>query len=296
MKKYFLILFFILSSRISYSQITYHFPHDSATWGHFSGFWGNGIYGYTKKYLANGDTLHNNFSYIKIERNDTFVPGGALLYAFLREDSTNKVWVSFRYPFCDTTERLLYDFNISIGDSLIVYGSTSQVLIVDSITNILLDNGETRKCFHMLNGCGSGYMDGEQLIWIEGIGSNGGLFNPYGGCIIDGLDWLTCFHHHDTLLYHTSNECYFFWGINNLNEESFFKVSQENSKTFLLSISKNISSDCELEVMDLLGRKVFTQKVTQQKTAINLENLPAGCYVFSMRNKQQFFRKKVMVN
>ena len=202
MKKFLLVFFLIFSLSKSKAQVTYHFPHQNAEWGQFEGMWGNGFNGGTVFYFVDGDTSLNSNNYIKINRKafwsltDTFISR----YTYLREDSTGKVFVF------DGTEKLLYDMNSSVGDTIHVYSffdlNSFSDVIVDSISSIQLGN-ETRKIFYLSTiyfniGGGGGNNNSDPLIWIEGIGSNAGIFFPAGGVAVDEVFWLTCFTENDT--------------------------------------------------------------------------------------------------
>ena len=100
-----------------FGQITYHFPHVNASWGQFSAMWTNGINGGTQFYVASNDTILNAVSYIKVNRmtvwnSDTTIQN---FHSYLREDSTGKVFVLYG------TEKLLYDMNASVSDTVSVF-------------------------------------------------------------------------------------------------------------------------------------------------------------------------------
>jgi len=84
---------------------------------------------------------------------------------YLREDTiAKKVFVY------DTFEgdMLLYDFSLSVGDTLFSFFNFCEDLIVDSIGTITLFNSENRNIFFLNNG----------EYFIEGVGGSQGLMNP----------------------------------------------------------------------------------------------------------------------
>lgn len=84
---------------------------------------------------------------------------------FIREDTiARKVFV---YDI-DYGDALLYDFSLSVGDTLFSYINFCDNLIIDSIGTITLFNLENRNIFYLNNG----------EFYIEGIGGSQGLKNP----------------------------------------------------------------------------------------------------------------------
>ena len=295
MKNIFLIFFLIFIVEKSNAQVIYHFPHDSASWGQFSGFVGNGTYGNTTFYSCNGDTMLGNLGYIRIIQTDS-TDLISSLFAFIREDSLGKIWARFAYQFSDTNEYLLYDFNASVGDSLNVlrdlYSNITHLVVVDSISTFSLLNSETRRCFYLSSDCGGG------LFWIEGIGSNSGLFYPSGVCLFDELDWLTCFHQHDTLKYNSGTVCNLILGTPELNKNFSVKISPNPfTDNFQLSVT-DINSDAVINIYNIVGQQIFSSIQKPQSNSIHktvsLSSYPAGVYIISIKvNGENFIRKVV---
>jgi len=100
----------------------------------------------------------------------------------IREDSTKKVWYSGLRnfaPFCyslyyegDTLEYLLYDFDMSIGDTIFytnpqTYVYPGYLVLIDTSSQYFANNW--RKIYHF-------YWD--YTDWIEGIGGVEGILSP----------------------------------------------------------------------------------------------------------------------
>ena len=100
---------FILAM-INYCFSYIPFPSDSACWN-VEERGGDHIAVWSYKYTLNGDTIINNVAFSKMYSSYT----GSLV-GFIREDSTNKIYFKSSYP--NNFERLIFDFNVDVGDSV----------------------------------------------------------------------------------------------------------------------------------------------------------------------------------
>lgn len=87
-------------------------------------------------------------------------------------------------------ETLLYDFDVEVGDTIpfnsqhFYYDS----LVVSSVDTVTVVGTERKRI-----GVGPlGSLGWPQQYWIQGIGSDGGLFNPCQGESVSGTSWLAC--------------------------------------------------------------------------------------------------------
>ena len=86
---------------------------------------------------------------------------------------------------------LLYDFDLAVGDVIAWRGQPNTVLYIDSLQ---LKDGTWRRTFHF---DAQGY-----YFWIEGIGSNLGLFNSYDNFLATDISCsLNCFREDNQLKY-----------------------------------------------------------------------------------------------
>jgi hypothetical protein len=189
LKKLFLFTTAFLTLNLTYGQTNiYHpFPDSNAAWtweacGGPPPMCGSHIFS------LNGDTLVNSINYNKLYFNGQSLVGG------IRNDSILKktyfICFSSSFPTCisHAQEKILYDFNAGIGDT-VFYGTCGYNWIVTSIDSIQLLDLTFRKMFT----CNLGYV-------IEGIGTTG---NPICGNQ-DGMVFLRllCFQKNGTT-YHT---------------------------------------------------------------------------------------------
>lgn len=187
------------------------------------------------------DTILNSKQYTKVYLpfNDWWP------YAYLREDS-GKVYLKYEYEsefpyydgsnwapqyFRDTTEFILYDFSLHVGDtfttrihncitSLFPAPDTIEHLhhfVLTQIDIVTLNNGASRKRFHLENTqepWGDNYAQTyNSLEWIEGIGSTFTFFyneyNSYYPCGIADAGFsiyeLACYSLNDTIVWGATN-------------------------------------------------------------------------------------------
>ncbi len=158
-------------------------------------------------YYVNGDTSFNNHIYKKLfikgnswfmwfnnppippycqgtsQFNDTINP-----LAFVR-DTLNKIYLS-NTSFPDT---LLYDFNLSVGDTLpMTYNNGNTNITVITIDSIPVSSSYLKR-FHLSPNSQSQYL-------IEGIGHDGGFLEPFPPIFDCGFN-LVCYGQNDSSYY-----------------------------------------------------------------------------------------------
>lgn len=280
MRMIFLAILFSISVNFISAQIIYHFPHQNASWGQFRQF--NGLNGSTYFLIVNGDTTINGSTYIKVNsmfimNNDTTLN----LYSFIREDSSGKV---FEF---DGSEKLIYDFNALVGDTLNVYVNLYgmyQSVIVDSISSIQLGN-EPRKKISITSVDFTFY---GSCFWIEGIGSVAGLFYSAGGQATDWDYLLTCFTENDTLKYSSVSDCNYVTGVTEFQKEQSLNIfPNPTSSEINFTLTSPSSCKMKIEITDALGNIVL-QKAVEIKSGANeqkilLPELSSGIYYFRVQ-------------
>jgi hypothetical protein len=252
-----------------------------------------------ERYLFSGDTTVNGVDYHLIIAHPvggTSIPGGNYCPPFaviltikldqfvgyysvlIREDVTaKKVFVYDKQK----GESLLYDFNLTKGDSLkTVKFSTS----VDSVGIVKLNTGETRKIIYLHN----------KEYYIESVGGSQGLqFYPYNpGSGFGYANEPICLVENKVTLYW--NKCIATVGIGDSPANSAAKL-YPNPATDLLYIEKNIQSTVELTVMDLTGRIVLIQQLTSEKHKVDVSELSEGVYLYKINNGKEGARGKFIV-
>ncbi|MBK9731524.1 MAG: T9SS type A sorting domain-containing protein [Chitinophagaceae bacterium] len=309
MKNMLRTLVFISLIRISFAQVTFHFPHTEATWGQFNGVYydspfGSDYYiGSSNQYVAGGDSLLNGYTYIKMYSADAAGNIFNMPPRLIREEG-DKVYYFFANIDNDT---LLYDFSLQPGNVAQVYSDyPNYSLMVDSIGQIMIAN-ELRKCIYFSEPSGYAVFDQtnyfsdnhDPVVWMEGIGSNDGLFSPGGGWnIVDGIGFLTCFKEHDSLKY--GIECNLIYNGDKMPEaNSYFEIFP-NPTSGKISINNNNvkARETELILYSSTGKRIWSQLMTASGSmpeSVDLATFPNGLYLMQVRSSEINLMEKVQL-
>lgn len=278
--------------------------------------WSVSIY----KYRTLGDTVIEGNSYLKVYkvmfRNPT-TETGMTPYALIRNDSmTNRL---YGYSLTPTSsflkeEALLYDFSLQVGDSAIIgsfersiHNLVAKCVGRDSVT---LRNGEKRAALRIriINpkdqwGEPDGY---DETIWIEGIGSNYGLFSPdckdEYDCVYEILR-LLCYHEQGELLLDfpefdrdsTPGDCYYKkvgGSVPHVTTAQFLSVCPNPARDqVVVKVSDPAALNGELSLTNMLGEVVYRGFIKNSETTLSLQGLANGMYIAvyrSAKGVQQF--------
>ncbi len=209
-------LFLLIIGVSSFSQTYHEFPDSNTIWNIYMQDYS--VLYEAKRYIFYNDSANINgkiYSILYRVDNDTNCTGGtdSSIVSYFREDSLKRVWCRF-----DTTDYLLYDFSLNIGDTIYhkctfydgFLGNNSSYQVLDSIGDTLI-NGESRRIFYL-----SGWIQGNK--WIEGIGAvdGEGLFAPIADICTCGMEYyLGCVKENDTVIYLNNpicNSCFCYLG------------------------------------------------------------------------------------
>lgn len=195
MKKLIIILTIALwNISIANAQNYVPFPEQNATWITMTAEYGSGryFYYYYKYFLLEHDTVYNqqnyHVMYAQMYNQPPIMLGGLrnegkkVFFRFFNPLPTS--WIRYDLGFSpqDTTEFILYDFDINIGDTINHCFDKPYLLNIDTIT---LQNNEERKRYLLAN-----YYS--QII--EGIGNTNGLFWNCGSTNVSNFTTsLICF-------------------------------------------------------------------------------------------------------
>jgi len=81
---------------------------------------------------------------------------------------------------------------------------------------------------------------------------------------------------------------------NKINE-NYFSADLLNGSMHI-NINKNLKgNNNELTIFNLLGQKIFNQKIQDSKTIINLNTLSYGIYILNMETENQIFNHKFLI-
>lgn len=291
MKKRLLILLVLFMNwAFIKAQTNYHsFPDSNAVWNfHLQAYcFSNGQADEHYSITLSGDTIINNQTYQKlstpyVQSNSTGSCGGTLsgYKGAIREDSANKK--VFIIPPTDSTEKLLYDFNLQVGDTVKGYIGNFEP-IVQSIDSVLVGSHYRKRWI-----IDSSYYF---VYMIEGIGSTYGLLEEIPPPVTDLADYtLSCFQD-DTITYNSVGNCQL---ITSLSEKQKLKPGLYPNPTSAVIHVKTRQELQRIEVYNLQGQKV--QEVNSKKRTWQLpkEN---GLYLIRLQDEEgNVYTEKVIKN
>ena len=298
----FVLIFMILTLNVI-SQDYIPFPSDSAAWNITTYIYGdcNSWNGdncqYTDKFIVKGDTTISNENYTKLYLvNGTNINNLTFLGGF-REDSTKKLYyrgnIFFDSYVCDsmindTTEILLYDFGLNIGDSVknLNFDCAKELIYdIDSVEYA----GKLRKRFTIQR-----YGTINDNYWIEGVGSTKGLFYP----LLNWFEWdweLTCFE--DNIQDWSISECVT-TGIENLNisKKAFNIYPNPLINESIIEWEENILIPDLIEVYSIIGEKILSIKPIANEVKLKRSFFAnSGIYIVNLKTDKENVIKRLIV-
>jgi hypothetical protein len=284
MKSHLLLFSTIMSLFANGQTSVYHpFPDSNAVWNfHFQWYcFANGTADEFYSITFSGDTIISSQTYHKLRTpfvqsfSTGTCSGSQIGYigAIRQDTAARKV---FFVPPSDTTEQLLYDFTLQVGDT--VRGFTASFAwpgeIVQSIDSILV--GTTYRKRWIINNC-------YNFHFIEGIGSTYGLVEVSPGCVTDLPDYtLTCFQQDGNAQYpDTMTNCQIITSIQSKNKITYNVEAFPNPFKGSFTIDFGGNDFKELFITDLLGKIILRQSI-EKLTQIKIDNLHAGTYLFGV--------------
>ena len=245
-------------------------------------------------YKFGADTLVNDKKYSKLYYSYNSDYDFKYTGIIVREDS-NRVY--FR-NFNDTTELKLYDFNLNVGDTITTAGIGPCSLgiyydyfytIID-VDTIIIENTPLKRL--IIN-------DAEfdlnvPFEWIEGIGSNFGLFSRF--CCWDGMSpELFCCSQDGKIIYQSKtaqkrNACYIEMGIDDV--VTFDINIYPNPTTSNINIDIG-GSPVSFALYDLSGR-MFMQKYLTTNYTLDLSSLSPNIYNIIFFTKHGITNKTII--
>lgn len=212
-------------------------------------------------------------------------------YAGAIRQDTNIKKVFFVAP-TNSSEELLYDFNMAVGDTVKGYLSeyNPSLFTVDSIDSVMVGN-DYRKRWHIVP-CFEIYL-------IEGIGSTFGLIERLG-CNPDQDRYdLTCFKQNSSILFPANaTNCELITHVDNTTIKRNELIVSPNP--FHTTAAVHINSEMEkgdLKIYNLMGLLVREENLVNQKTHLLIRaELPNGIYFLQItNNKGQSVTRKIII-
>ncbi len=292
-----LLSFFQFCINCSNAQSYYPFPNDSTYWNYEYQSTDPNCPGIILKYnyRIEKDTLINSKIYQVISKTCAYSANGPgcfascypnnFNYAYLRNDTINKKLFCQIPSLGINFDTLLYDFSISIGDTLkncYLLPSQSSVNIVTGIDSIFFD-GSYKYGYIISGGINAKYY---QMIGLV----NTDFFGPIANDI-NGYHYLNCYVQGDTLnsdySYIGSSSCpYIYTGVINSTPENCFTFANNITNTENLRISNvcKQNNNWTIRLFNSNGELIKESVMQDQGIEISTKDLKSGFYILEISN------------
>ncbi|NBW71859.1 MAG: T9SS C-terminal target domain-containing protein [Flavobacteriia bacterium] len=298
MKTMITLLLFTFISLTDFGQSYQPLPTSNAMWRENStGFQCSCCSDY--QYTITGDTVINTITYHKLQKTGVNfledVIGNCTSNAYsvnqykgcFRNDSTNKL--VYYIPEFTSNETVLYDFNLSIGDTVppspLNYNGNF-INIVTDIDTVFL-GGVYRKRFK-LDSC---FL--EQLYYIEGIGSTYGLLSPTM-CPFEAFYNLQCFTNNSLPVYpNSTTSCSSVTANLESLETNQFSISP-NPTSGALFITTNLLA-YDISIFNSIGQLIQKKSIHSNSTFLDISNLPAGALLIQFSDNNKVLYKQTII-
>lgn len=210
---------------------------------------------------------------------------------FIRYDTfENKV---FHLPNGDSTERIIYDFNLQLGDDTPLQSDVFLTTgAIDSIENESLFGISVKKFYTTKNEGGAVY---EANYIIEGVGGSNGLlyYQPVFLVVSGGIytTSLTCFQSGDSIYSPTNSDCPFleFTSTDNPDSEPLAILVAPNPTRGVFSVLVGEElRDANFTVTDSWGRKIQSWVLSEQTSSGQLPS--SGIYFWYLEKEGRFVK------
>lgn len=225
-----------------------------------------------------GHTYHKLYQSADTAIDETDYIGG------IREDASHKVWY---YSLSTGTERMLYDFDIAIGDTIRNTQSGNEATgTVRSIDTVVL-GGVQRKRINFSTLEGTTWLSGS---WVEGIGNDatGGLLgDPFALPTCDCALSTLCFLDNGDLVYHNANyasmDCMPALSVASVGANEAVRVFPNPLKAGAGLHLQGVSAYSRVSIMDAYGRIVCAKELKGERTLdMGGISLKPGTYFYKL--------------
>ena len=172
----------------------------------------------------------------------------------------------------DTSEYLLYNFNLSVGDTLPPsYNNFFDNITISSLDSINVNGVFLRK--FELNGGSSSFL-------IEGIGHEFGFLEPFPPILECGFQ-LDCYQRNGLTYFPTLNQnCQYNVNLHE-NKVSEFTINRGVNSVFITTKRNGVK---ELVVREISGKTIMESTFNGNNFELNLFRLDKGIYIISIDN------------
>ncbi len=268
------------------------FPKNNAIWKGEVTFLTQGIERYDVYYYLSGDTLIRNKQYKKLHiyyPSSRYYSYDSLEYLGGIREASRKIYYLGRVPFedlecsddiTDTSEILLYDFNVKLDDTLEINGHCRDEVVSKMDISDLYNR--PRKSYELTRN--------NSDIWIEGIGSYNDLFFPIYAEFEVTFE-LQCFKENVTnfnLINCTSS----IPGKNKYDNRLDITFYKDH---FLITNEHINDEQITLQITDMQGR-VLVKKNMYNSSGISINNnlLIKGVNIITLQSKHGVYTGKIL--
>ena len=234
--------------------------------------------------VVSSSNSFNDQGYIGALREDSLK---IYFYSFINDDSPLCAYISGDTLFPAGSETLLYDFNLTPGDT-VFWGAYERV--VSSIDSILLHDGSYSNRINFVQEHGEDY-------WIEGIGSRLGLFGAYNFPPFEGGCTLSCFHKDSIYLHGQYSDPQACDGILSspqvIAEIENIRIYPNPTKGALnMEIIDHSTAQLHLEVFNQFGQKIEEKILYSRTSSLSLEKYSSGLYFIQFKKEGKLVASK----
>lgn len=300
MKATFTLILTTCMTLTGFGQAYQPFPTSNAMWRENSGGFQCSCCS-DFQYTITGDTVINSLTYHKIQKTGVKYLedwmgscSSNIAYAInqyagcYRNDSINKK-VFFIYPMT-SSDTLLYDFNLSIGDTVPPSPLNDNGNIVNIVTNIdSVYLGNVYRKRYQLDSC----MFPQQLYYIEGIGSTFGLLSTTR-CPFEEIYNLLCFTENSlTVFPNNTTTCSVVTSITEKLYASKFSVFP-NPTSGTITITTDLQS-YNISIFNSTGQLVLKKNIISHSYLFDISELPSGLYLIQFSENDEQLYKQTLI-
>jgi hypothetical protein len=278
------------------------FPTSNAMWR--ENFGGIEVNCEDYQYFITGDTIINDLMYHKLQKSGIVYAAGGFgcswdifwsinYYAgcFRNDVSAKKVY--YMNPYTDT-EKVIYDFSLSVGDTIPELDYYPNYPTIESIDSIEI-GGKFHKRFKIDNKCWDAYT----LYIIEGIGSTYGLLSSTF-CPFESASTLLCLSINEETFYSDpwwqGNCTPIYLEIEDYSQDKMMISLYPNPTNGELRIESGKLRVENMELFDIYGRKqnVSVENLSSVESRLDISHLSAGIYFMKIYTEIGEVVKKVL--
>lgn len=243
----------------------------------------------TTSYKIEGDSLFEDVLYKKVFATKYEDLTRWWLYGMVRENEEKQVFFRQWGGGQLDSEKLIYDFSMQPGDSILVWPWDGVYLYLQSMNDTILEDGRIRKKYNF------NYSDticyGCTEFWIEGVGSQLGY--PGDAYLVGGSNMLLCSFENEELVWHNpyQGQCFYTnWDWDgteeNIKTEKVTIFPNPTSRAFSVEGSVKI-----LTVFNSSGQKIYSGTTN----TVDVREWPEGLYLVRVTDEDNTVRTAKLV-